>query len=153
MHDREEIGHHIEDYFKNLFAATPSHFSQHLDGLIPSVISTEDNARPCRVPNDLEIWDAVKALGGTKAPGPDRFTALFFQRYWQHVRREVISMVKHFFISDFLLKQLSHSFIALIPKADAPARISQFRPISLCNVCYKVISKILTLCLSLLCTS
>lgn len=53
-------------------------------------------------------------------------------------------MIKHFFVNDFLLKQLNHCFIALLPKEDAPAKISQFCPISLCNVSYKIISKILT---------
>ena len=33
--------------------------------------------------------------------------------------------------------------IALIPKVDNPERITQYRPISLCNVMYKVISKML----------
>lgn len=39
---------------------------------------------------------------------------------------------------------MNHSFIALIPKEDSPACISQFRPISLCNACYTIISKIIS---------
>lgn len=78
-----------------------------------------------------------------KAPGPDDFMVLFFQKYWTTVRGEVISMVKHFFSNGYMLKKLNHSFIALIPKHGSLVNISQFRPISLCNVCYKVISKIL----------
>jgi hypothetical protein len=34
--------------------------------------------------------------------------------------------------------------IVMIPKVDNPERVAQFRPISLCNVVYKVISKVLS---------
>lgn len=50
-------------------------------------------------------------------------------------------MVKYLCSTGYMLKQLNHSFIALIPKIGSPVNISQYHPISLCNVCYKVISK------------
>lgn len=52
-------------------------------------------------------------------------------------------MVRSFFASGFFLKQLNHTFIALIPKCNNPVLADQFRPISLCNVSYKICSKIL----------
>ena len=52
-------------------------------------------------------------------------------------------MVKAFFHSGFLLNSLNHTFITLIPKVPTPERVTQFRPISLCNVSYKIISKTL----------
>lgn len=55
----------------------------------------------------------------------------------------MIPAVQSFFLSGFLLKSLNHTNIALIPKKDNPTLASHFRPISLCNVIYKVISKIL----------
>lgn len=54
-----------------------------------------------------------------------------------------MAMVQHFFRHGFLLKQLNHTFLVLIPKVDHPLRIEQFRPISFYNVAFKVISKIL----------
>jgi hypothetical protein len=52
-------------------------------------------------------------------------------------------MVKAFFHSGFLLKSLNHTFITLIPKTNTLELVSQFRPISLCNVTYKIISKLM----------
>lgn len=53
-------------------------------------------------------------------------------------------MVQKFFETGFLLKELNHTNIVLIPKQDNPSLITYFRPISLCNVAYKIISKIMT---------
>lgn len=96
----------IVAYFTELFSQSATYFPPQLDGLILVIIMEEHNVRLCRIPDDSEIWDAVKAIGSTKAPGPDGFTAIFFQHYWPQVKSEVIAMVKAFFTSDFLLKQL-----------------------------------------------
>lgn len=39
---------------------------------------------------------------------------------------------------------MNHTFIALVPKNQAPEGIKHYRPISLCNVNYKIILKILS---------
>ena len=52
-------------------------------------------------------------------------------------------MVRQFFKGNFLPKATNETLITLIPKNDAPLNFNQFRPISLCNVVYKIIAKIL----------
>ena len=48
-----------------------------------------------------------------------------------------------FLKSGFILKELNNTFITLIPKCQSPEKVGDFRPISLCNVAYKVASKVL----------
>jgi hypothetical protein len=48
-----------------------------------------------------------------------------------------------FFPKKLLPKDQNHSFIALVPKLSGSHTTNQFRPISLCNIVYKIISKIL----------
>lgn len=97
----------------------------------------------CELPSDVEIRKVVKTLGAAKALGPDGMTASFYQQFWPSVSPVLIGMIKSFF-STHLLKQLNHSFVALIPKTNNPVVVDHFRPISLCSVSCKVISKILT---------
>jgi len=51
--------------------------------------------------------------------------------------------IKSFFHDGKLLKQINHTFIALIPKMDNPTATAHFHPISLCNYLYKIIAKTL----------
>ena len=67
----------------------------------------------------------------------------FFKSYWGTVGKEVIAMVQSFFASGLMLKEMNHTFITLIPKTPNPSIVNNFRPISLCNVSYKIISKTL----------
>ena len=55
----------------------------------------------------------------------------------------MVKAIKAFFQSGHMLKSLNHTIISLIPKVELPTDLKQYRPISLCNVLDKVISKIL----------
>ena len=90
-----------------------------------------------------EIEQAIFQIGALKAPGPDGIPAGFYQLYWSIVQNDVISTIQAFFHLGYLLKSLNHTFLSLIPKVACPEEFSQFRPISLCNVAYKIISKVL----------
>jgi hypothetical protein len=97
----------------------------------------------CKEFSDEEISDALFQIGPLKAPGPDGMPTRFFQRNWGLMKREVIDAVKDFFAKGSIPEGLNDTTIVLIPKGNSPESLTDFRPISLCNVIYKIISKFL----------
>ena len=68
---------------------------------------------------------------------------VFLKNAWSIVGTDVSLALKEFFRSGQILKQINHTAIALVPKSIIASRVDEYRPISCCNVIYKVISKIL----------
>jgi hypothetical protein len=78
-----------------------------------------------------------------KSSGPNGFGASFFQKHWQIVGDEVRKAVLDFLNRGVFDQSINSTFIALIPKLTTTSCVSEFRPISLFNVLYKLISKVL----------
>lgn len=96
------------------------------------------------IPTEGEIQSALMALGPNKAPGPDGFTAKVIQENWDAFGPSILSEVKNFFQTGVMKRQIGRSNLVLIPKTDEANMVTQFRPISVCNILYKVISKVLS---------
>ncbi|CAA7058378.1 unnamed protein product [Microthlaspi erraticum] len=97
------------------------------------------------IPTDAEITQALFSLPKNKAPGPDGFTMEFFTSSWDLVGPDLLAAVREFFTGSFMLRQVNTTVISLIPKIAGAETLQNFRPISLCNTVYKVISRILSL--------
>ncbi|PKU86009.1 Putative ribonuclease H protein [Dendrobium catenatum] len=93
---------------------------------------------------DLEIHDVVFAGSSSKAPGPDGFTFEFYKETWEIIGTHVCKAVKQFFSTGFLPRGAKATAIVLIPKGSHASNILDYRPISLCNVFYKIIAKIIS---------
>ena len=90
-----------------------------------------------------EVGATIREMAPLKAPGPDGMPPLFFQTYWSNVGMDVTHVVLSSLNSGSILKSINHTFITLIPKVNNLERVSNCRPISLCNVIYKIISKVI----------
>jgi hypothetical protein len=88
---------------------------------------------------------AAFSIGDFKAPGPDGIHAVFYKRFWDLCGGEITTEVLQAVNSGVIPNGWNDTTIFLIPKVDDPELVSQFRPISLCNVIYKIISKMLAL--------
>lgn len=93
--------------------------------------------------SDEVIKSTLFSLAKGKAPGPDGFSVEFFKSNWEIVGPLVLPAVHDFFQSGRLLKEVSATIIALVPKVPNASVVSDYRPIACCNTIYKVITKIL----------
>ena len=143
IEEKEMVRGRFEDYYKELFCTRGGRRWGRVLEYVPKVVNEDVNKELVREVEEDEIKNAVFQLGTFKAPGPDGFNGLFYQKFWEVVNKDVKEAVKSFFINGRMLKELNATEIVLIPKVKGPEEVTQFRPISLCNFAYKVISKIM----------
>jgi hypothetical protein len=67
----------------------------------------------------------------------------FFKACWDVVKHDIYGIVEDSRCSSSILKALNSTFITLIPKENEARTPDRFRPIALCNVVYKIISKVI----------
>lgn len=76
-----------------------------------------------------------------KAPEPDGFQCIFFKKYWHIMSDDIFNLVNNVFSSSYVHPSISNT---LIHKVDIHSTtFKNLRPISICNIVYKIINKVL----------
>lgn len=91
----------------------------------------------------MEVEAALNQMHPLKSPRPDGFSACFYQQSWPTVKMEVCQAMLGFLNNDIFDVDLNSTYIVFIPKIKTPSSVTEYRPISLCNVLYKLISSVL----------
>ncbi|CAN6691340.1 unnamed protein product [Malus baccata var. baccata] len=142
--DEAAISTIATSYFEVLFKSSrPGQIDEIGECPAPRV-TTEDNLALTTAVTEEEIKTVVFQIPPTRAPGPDGYSGCFYQDHWDTVGKDVIRIVKAFWHSGTILRKLNHTNLVLIPKVKCPRNMTQYRPIALCNVIYKVIAKVLS---------
>lgn len=142
MEDEKRVSNLVEDHFKSLFTLKGcKDWGDMLDCIIPLVMEAM-NAELIKPAND-KIKNAIQQMGGLKSPGPDGFQGIFYHSYWDIILEEVHGLVRDFMMGVGITKRINSTYIVLILKIVSPKSVSQYRPISLCNFCLKILQKVL----------
>ena len=141
--ESEEIPLVLVNYYRELFSTSKPNPQWPQLEHIPLMITEEMNSALTDNFIALEVKEALKQMAPLKAPGPDGMLPLFFQHFWGVVDADVTNSVLSWLNSSTIPHPLNHTFITLIPNIKNLESVSDYRPISLCNVLYKIFSKVL----------
>jgi exonuclease III len=133
-------------YYQSLLTEPPTDRSQAITSIlkhIPKEVTKEQNETLMRPITQEEVDQSLKATPLGKAPGPDDFTSDFFHYCWDIIREDVWEIIEDSRRSGKVLQALNATFLTLVPKEHSTTSPAQFRPIALCNVIYKLLTKII----------
>ncbi|KAL2531794.1 Uncharacterized protein Adt_05145 [Abeliophyllum distichum] len=140
---QETIQPSAVSFFQELLSADPQPVDPIRPDIIPRLVSDEDNLQLNRIPTLAEVREAIFSIDPDSVAGPDGFSSHFFQECWDIISDDVFQAVLDFFAGGHFPRGFSATSIVLIPKRDNACRWSEFRPISLCTVFNKLVTKLL----------
>lgn len=142
VHEESAIQNLLVSYYQTLFASSGprssnlfthhsyGHLSESDTGLLGNQVSYE------------EVRMALFSMANFKAPGPDGFHPLFKSK-WDILDHSVVQFVKEVFSHPISISIVNQTLLTLNPKGVSPSKASDFHPIALCNVIYKIVTKVI----------
>ena len=93
---------------------------------------------------ELEIREAVFGSYAEGAPGPDGFSFLFYQQFWQIIKNDLFALFRDWERGELDLFRLNFSLLTLVPKEVDAVRLEKFRPLAMTNCSFNFFSKCVT---------
>ena len=146
LEEHDDIERELLKHFKNIHQEPQINIQPAIEWIlqhIPKIITEEHNQLLLHLVTLQEVESTMNQLKEGKAPRPDGFTSNFFHKFLDLIKADVWKVVEEYRTFHWLFPSLNATFIALIPKEEHSITLEKFRPIALCNVIYKVISKVI----------
>ncbi len=94
----------------------------------------------------VEIGKGLSELPNNKAPGTDGFTTDFYKFFWKDIKNLVFESFISAFAKSTLSVEQRRAILTLLPKGEKDIRyLKNWRPLSLLNTDYKILTKTLAL--------
>ena len=141
--EQQELEKVTREFYSDLFTGQENLELEPILDHVPRRVTDPMNDDLTKPFSEDEVEKALFMMGANKAPGPDGFTAGFYEYHWKLLGPSVTKGVLDFLNGGEMPEEVNRTTIVLIPKVKNPQDMKNFRPISLCNVLYKICSKVL----------
>jgi exonuclease III len=144
-YDIDSILHEQVQFYSQLFKSESwdESAADELLSNLTSKLSDNQKAECNRHIGESNIENAIKQLKSNKSPGSDGITAEFYKLYWPLIKNELTAVIKEIFAENELSRSQYKGIVALQYKQGDRQDIKNWRPITLLNVDYKIIAKII----------
>jgi hypothetical protein len=109
------------------------------------LITQEENDMLTAPFTEGEIKEVIFSCYAEGAPRPDGLSFLFYQKFWEVIKKDLVDMFNYFHKGDLDLHRLNFAMLTLVPKTSDARNMKNFRPISLANCSFKIFSKVLSI--------
>ncbi|XP_045083714.1 uncharacterized protein [Aegilops tauschii subsp. strangulata] len=148
----EELNNYVCSFFQELFTSVQGdRLPELIDKVQPRVTPAMRAVLEAEFTRE-EVKAALDHIGDLKAPGPDGMPSIVYKRHWHFMGDKVVEEVLAVLNGGAMPEGWNDTVVVLIPKVKNPDRIKDLRPISLCNVLYKLVSKVIANRLKLILT-
>ena len=139
--DEGVIGRTFVEYFEQLFTSSQPDVSDKFIDAIHTKVTDRMNSRLLQEFQASEMERTLKQMHPMKAPRPDSMPPLFYRHFWPTISSIVIQTILDFLSHGAAPPKFHETHIVLIPNTKNLERVTDYRPINLCNVAYKIASK------------
>ena len=141
--EKDRIKDHAIQFFSSLYSSDHREFRPYPH---PNCFHVIDEALFFTLQNlvgDDEIKTNIFGMHLLKAPGPDDLHTIFYHIQWTTMGPSFCKLVKDVFNNKHISGDLNSTLLVLILKLENPASLKMSLHISLCNVAYKTITKVI----------
>ena len=138
QHMPDKISNTFISYFKSIFSSANANNGR---PFLSTHMPQDSDEYTYTIPDEEEVLSTIKEMRRNASPGPDGFNVEFYIATWEWIGKDVTDLVRNFFQTGIMPTHINDTHIALIPKKLVPLVPADYRPISLCNVIYKIIAK------------
>ena len=148
LNKREAILQEIENFYKNLYSSkiiSDTKYDEFLNNDLDEKKLTNDQKQLCE--GKIKIHEAecaLKNMKEKKSPGIDGIPAEFYKTFWNLIGEFLISVYNEAYARGELPYSMNRSIISLLFKKGEKNNIKNYRPISLTNIDYKILTHIIT---------
>ena len=139
----EDVIKHIADFYENLYTFEPTDAKAQ-----ETLLNTISRRLPEGVKAGLEglltldeCYQAMFNMGRRRSPGSNSLPVKFYLLFWEIIGEDLVEVLNHSYEVSTLPLSMRHAMITLVHKKGDKDNLSNWRPISLLNVDYKIGSK------------